>query len=145
MISDCIHDIGRSTFCHPFPFHIVHARRHMFKETIITVAQIIQARFTIVGRCKTIFRTFPITSEQVFAFLTLLRQGIILVRAKVLLKITVHHLQQSLFVNIAKFKFRKHIMVASIYIAIKLHDTGMSACTCHRTYTGMFSHPVGKG
>ena len=138
-----LHHIGRRTLGQQLSFHEVHVRCHMGEELMITLAEIIQSRLSILGHGKAVLRALTIASKQKLALTALLRKRLLLVLTKGLLAFAIHHFYQGLFVDITQLKLRKDKVVARIDIAIEFDDSGMSACLRQRANTGLFAYPIG--
>ena len=59
VISQQVHDARRRAVRHQFPFHPIHVRRHVFKETAIAVAKKVQPLLPVRRSCEAVLRAFP--------------------------------------------------------------------------------------
>lgn len=71
---ELMHNIGWRTSIFPFPLHKVHIRCHMFEETVISLAEVIEPVIAVTVSEETVFRTFTVTGKKKITFLTLPRQ-----------------------------------------------------------------------
>ena len=114
----------------------------MSEELMVSLAEIIQSRLTVLGRSKAVLRALAIAGKEELALLTLAGKEALFVLTEFLLSVTVHHFHERLLVNISELEFGKDEVVARIDIAIEFDDTGVSASLRHRADTGLFAHPI---
>lgn len=100
----------------------------MIKKRAVAGAKIIQAGFARRGLDKAVLGTAAMADKAHFAFAAVLRQGVALGLAKLMLPVHHHNLGQGNIHDVAKFVIRLDIMVAGINIAIVFHR--------HRQTTG---------
>ena len=115
------HDIGRGAPLCQFAGHEVHRRADMIKKGAIAGAKIIQTALAGRRLNKAVLGTAAIADKAHFAVAAVLRQGIALCLAELMLFVHHHNLGQRNIHDIAEFVIRLDIMVAGIDIAIVFH------------------------
>ena len=78
---------------------------------------------------ETVFGTFAVAGKEELALLALGGEFFIFVCPELQLALAVHHFGECPGVDVAQLVFREYKVVASIYIAVELHHSGMSAST----------------
>ena len=116
----------------------------MVEELMVTLAEIIQARFSVGGDGEAVLGAFSVTGEEEFTLLALTGEKAFLVLSEGLLSFAIHHFHQSLFVNVSELEFGEDEVVASIHIPVEFHDSGMSASFGQGAYARLFAHPIGQ-
>ena len=112
---------------------------------MVSLAQVVQTRFTVGGAGEAVFRTFAVAGKEEVAFLALTGEGVLFHLSELHLAFAVHHFHQCLFMNVAQLVFRKYKVVARIYVAVEFHNTGMSASLGHGADARLRTYPVGQG
>ena len=128
-----------------FVAHIVHIGCHMFEETVVALAQVIETGVTVSIEDEAILGTLSMTGKFIAAFFALTGQGTVLDVAELLLFGPIEHLGESLATNVAEFILGKDKMIARIDVSIVFHHAGMSTIACKDADAGRHAAPIGKG
>lgn len=129
---------------HQLAFHEIHVGSDVSEVALPSGAEIRVPHLPIFVRDEARSRAIAVAGKSPFALLALPCETFALVLPKLSLFRTVNHLGERFFVQIAELKFREHIVVASIDIAIVFHRRGVSAGFGHRAQTARHAHPSGQ-
>ena len=111
----------------------------MLEKHAVAFAQIV----TPVGQ-DAVLGTLAIAGEEPLALPAFVGQGVLLHATEAGLLFAIHHLYERGLVDVTEFVLRKDEVVARIYVAVELHDTGMTARTGHRAYAWRHAAPVAQ-
>ena len=135
------HHRGGRKVDHQLAFHEIHVGRDVSEVALPSGAEIRVPHLPIFVRGEARTRAIAVAGKAPFAFLTLPREAFALVLPKCSLFGAVNHLGERLFVQIAELKFREHIVVAGVNVAVVFHRRGVSAGFGHRAQTARHAHP----
>ena len=116
----------------------------MLEEYLVAGTEVVEAWLAIGGMQKTQAGTFAMTGFQPFALAALAGKGFFLEAAESGLLLAIYHLRQSVGKDITQPILRKDKMVATVHIAVMLHDNSMTAFLGIDTDTWCHTHPTGK-
>lgn len=111
---------------------------------IVSLAEIVQARLSILILLEPVLGAFAMAGELHVAFLALAGQRSMLQPAESLLLFAIKHVDERLLPDVSQLVFRKYKVVAGIYIAIVFHHACMTALLGVGADAWQHPHPVGK-
>ena len=95
--------------------HEVHVGSHVLEEPVIALTQVVESGITVFVPDKPVLGTFSMTGKQESAFPALLRKHLFFHSGELSLSLPVHHLEDGLVMQIAKFVLRKNKVVRNIH------------------------------
>ena len=116
----------------------------MVEETVVTLAQVIEAGIAISIVDEAVLGTLSMTGKFIATFHALKRKGTMLDVAELLLFRPIEHLGESLLANVAKFILGEDKMIARIDVSVIFHHAGMSTIAGKDTDARRHTTPVGK-
>lgn len=135
------HHRGGRQVHHQLAFHEIHVGRDVSEVALPSSAEVRVPHLPIFVRGEARTRAIAVAGKSPFAFLALSREAFSLVLPKLSLFGAVNHLGERLFVQIAELKFREHIVVAGVNVAVVFHGRGVSAGFGHRAQASRHAHP----
>lgn len=127
-----------------FIAHEVHIGCHVVEETMVTLAQVIEAGIAISITNEAILGTFAMTGKFIVAFPALTGKGAMLDVAELLLFRPIKHLGKRLLADVSEFIFGEDKMIARIDVSVIFHHAGMSTIAGKDTDARRYATPVGK-
>ena len=135
------HHRGGRQVHHQLAFHEIHVGSDVSEVALPSGAEIRVPHLPIFVRDEARTRAIAVAGKSPFAFLALPCEAFALVLPKLSLFRAVNHLGERFFVQIAELKFREHIVVAGIDVAVVFHRRGVSAGFGHRAQASRHAHP----
>lgn len=116
----------------------------MTEESVVTLAEVVEPRFSAGRMAEPVFGAFAVAGEEILARAALLGQPLLLDAPEGCLLLAIEHLYERMLVDVSQFVLREYEVVAGIHVAVELHHCGMATACAHAAYAWRYSHPVGQ-